>query len=165
MASLAAVTGLNVKTKIVACVGFGVDAYHGVNHANWLENLAELTAEGAFLGAIALLASMPEVTYYLEAVKDADRSLRGRESIVNGSIASAIEGRFGNYHRYARTRQSQLFINPLMSLLWMCDLPSVARRNLYLDRLLDTRTNRDVQIAIEAFHASVPYRSSQSIPL
>src|ERR1700739_3415653 len=52
--------------------GFGIDAYHGVCHANWLENVAALTSEGAFLGATALLKRMPEVRLYLEAVNDAD---------------------------------------------------------------------------------------------
>ena len=39
MASLAAVAAMDVPTRVVACVGFGVDTYHGVCHANWLENL------------------------------------------------------------------------------------------------------------------------------
>jgi hypothetical protein len=34
MTSLAAVAAINVPTRIVACVRFGVDAYHGVCHAN-----------------------------------------------------------------------------------------------------------------------------------
>ncbi len=59
MVSLAAVNCLDLKTSLVMCVGFGVDSYHGVCHANWLENVAHLTSEGAFLGAIALTAKMP----------------------------------------------------------------------------------------------------------
>jgi len=133
MASLAAVAAMNVPTRIVACVGFGVDAYHGVCHANWLENAAGLTAEGAFLGATVLLERMSEVRLYLDAVKAADLVTSRQPSIVNGSIASAIEGRFGDYHRNPRTQSSTLFINPLMSLLWMFDLTAVAKRNLYLD--------------------------------
>lgn len=34
--SLAAVAALDVPTRVVTCVGFGIDAYHGVCHANWL---------------------------------------------------------------------------------------------------------------------------------
>jgi len=164
MVSLAAVDAVDVPTRMVACVGFGVDAFHGVCHANWLENLAGLASEGAFLGAIALLRSMPEVQFYLDAVADADLTTPGRPSIVNGSIASAIEGHFGNYHRYRRTRDSKLFINPLMSLLWMCDLGAVARRNLYLDRLADTESHREVLLAIEGFQATVRSRPQEAIP-
>ena len=158
LTSLAAVASVEVLTRIVTCVGFGVDSFHGVCHANWLENVAALTAEGGFLGATALVERMPEVRLYLDAVDDADAATPRRPSIVNGSIASAIEGRFGDYHRGSRTRGSKLFINPLMSLLWVFDLQTVARRNLYLDRLAPTESIWDVQLAIESFHASVRCR-------
>ena len=139
MASLAAVAAINVPRRIVACVGFGVDTYHGVCHANWLENVAALITEGGFLGAAALLERMPEVQLYIDAVNAAEVATSRQPSIVNGSIVSAIEGRFGDYHRNPRTQSSKLFINPLMSLLWAFDLAAVARRNLYLDRLADTQ--------------------------
>jgi hypothetical protein len=164
MTSLAAVASLEVPTRVVACIGFGIDTYHGVCHANWLENVAALTAEGAFLGATALLERMPEVRLYLEAVEDADAATPRRPSIVNGSIASAIEGRFGDYHRGSRTRGSKLFINPLMCLLWAFDLRTVARRNLYLDRLAATESVWDVQLAIESFHETTQCRPRVPIP-
>jgi hypothetical protein len=164
MTSLAAVASLDVPTRIVACVGFGIDTFHGVCHANWLENVAALAAEGAFLGATALLERMPEVRVYLEAVNDADAATPDRPSIVNGSIASAIEGRFGDHHRGFRTQGSKLFISPLMSLLWSFDLAAVARRNLYLDRLAATDTIWEVQRAIKDFHRNARLRSREPIP-
>lgn len=164
MTSLAAVAALDVPTRIVACVGFGVDAYHGVCHANWLENVAALAADGAFLGASALLARMPEVRLYLDAVNAAELATSRQPSIVNGSIASAIEGRFGDYHRNQRTKSSTLFINPLMSLLWAFDLAAVARRNLYLDRLEGTQTIWDVHQAIAHFCETVRRRPRATIP-
>jgi hypothetical protein len=164
MASLAAVAAISVPTRVVACVGFGIDAYHGVCHANWLENVAALTSEGAFLGATALLERMPEVRLYLEAVNAADMTTSCHPSIVNGSIVSAIEGRFGDCHRNLRTKSSTLFINPLMSLLWAFDLAVVARRNLYLERLADTETSWDVHLAIGRFCETARRRPRQTIP-
>ena len=163
MASLAAVAAMDVPTRIVACVGFGIDAYHGVCHANWLENVAALSSEGAFLGATALLERMPEVRFYLEAVNAAEKTT-SHPSIVNGSIVSAIEGRFGDYHRNRWTWGSALFINPLMSLLWTFDLPAVARRNLYLERLADTETSWDVHVVIGRFRETVRRRQRETIP-
>jgi hypothetical protein len=162
--SLAAVSEVAVPTKMVACVGFGIDAYHGVCHANWLENVAALVSRGAFLGASALLKSMPEVQLYMDAVAHAESAGLRQPSIVNGSIVSAIEGRFGDYHRGARTQESVLFINPLMSLLWIFDLRAVAGQNLYLNRLSSTQTNWDVHLAIANFHSSVSHRTVQTIP-
>jgi hypothetical protein len=164
MASLAAVAAMDVPTRMVACVGFGVDTYHGVCHANWLENVAGLTAEGAFLGATALLERMPEVRLYLDAVNAAELATPKQPSIVNGSIVSAIEGRFGDYHRNPRTQSSKLFISPLMTLLWAFDLAAVARRNLYLHRLANAETIWDIHLAIAHFSETVRHRSREPIP-
>ncbi|MBS2017433.1 MAG: DUF1152 domain-containing protein [Deltaproteobacteria bacterium] len=164
--SLAAVSALSdlVATKVVMCVGFGIDAYHGVCHSHWLENVAALTREGAFLGAIALRREMQEVQLYLDAVEAGDIATPSRPSIVNGSIASAIDGRFGNHHRSKRTKSSTLFINPLMTLLWAFDLDAVARRNLYLRELMATESVWDVQVLIEAFHSQVAKRPRVAFP-
>jgi hypothetical protein len=48
--------------------------------------------------------------------------------------------------------------------MWAFDLAAVARRNLYLDRLMQTETIWDVHAAIRAFHKSVPHRAAQAIP-
>jgi hypothetical protein len=162
--SLAAVASLSVPVRMVSCVGFGIDAFHGVCHAHWLENVARLAGDGGFLGAVALLQRMPEVKLYLEAVDDADAATPERPSIVNGSVASAIEGRFGDHHRSSRTKGSTLFINPLMGLMWMFDLPTVARGCLYIDRLTETQTIWDVQLAIEAFRDGLTTRKPRTIP-
>lgn len=164
MTSLAAVAAIKLPTRIIACVGFGVDTYHGVCHANWLENAAALNAENALLEVTAMLKSMPEVQLYLRAVEAAEYGSLPQPSIVNSSIASAIEGHFGDYHRGPRTRDSTLFINPLMSLLWMFDLGAVARRNLYLSRLAATQSIWDVHRTIADFHSTVRHRPTQNIP-
>jgi hypothetical protein len=75
---------------------------------------------------------------------------------VNTSIISAANGAFGDQHATKRTEGSELFINPLMALYWTFHLEHVARRNLYLDRLAETVFYRDLSLAIEAFHATVP---------
>lgn len=164
MVSLAAVNALDdVPTRLVACVGFGIDAFHGVCHAHFLENVAALVEEGAFLGSQALLPAMPEVRSYLDAVAHAEAHTR-HPSIVNASIASAIEGKFGDYHRTSRTGTSTLFINPLMSLLWSFDLPAVARHSLYLPSLRGTHGIFDVMARIDAFRKTVAHRPRATIP-
>jgi hypothetical protein len=164
MTSLAAVAALDLPTRVVACVGFGIDSFHGVCHANWLENVAALIREDALLGVAALLKTMPEVQLYLRAVEAGECGIVQQPSIVNASIASAVEGHFGDYHRGPRTRDSTLFINPLMTLVWMFDLAAVARRNLYLSWLAQTETIWDVHSAIAEFHSSVRHRAIQNIP-
>ncbi len=163
MTSLAAVHGLDVGTKLVACLGFGIDAFHGVCHAHFLEDVAALVREGAFLGAQALLADWPEVERYRKTVAWVHE--RMQPSIVNASIVSAIEGHFGNHQTTDRTKGSQLFINPLMSLLWAFDLDAVARRSLYLRDLEGTQTIWDVQLVVEAFREGIRIKPRTVIPV
>jgi hypothetical protein len=164
MVSLAAVAGVELPIRIATCIGFGIDAHHGVCHAHFLENVAELARAGAFRGTVSLLASEPEGAEYLELVAYAHARTPDRESIVNATIASAVEGQFGDHHKTNRTRGSTLFVSPLTSLYWSFDLTAVARANLYLDRLAATNTIWDVQAQIEAFRHATKTRSRSAIP-
>ncbi len=164
MASLAAVARLPIQTKLIYCLGFGIDTYHGICHAHFLENVASLAQAGGFLGTTSLLAEMPEAQLYLDAVVFSEELMASHPSIVNTSIASAIEGRFGNHHRTERTRSSELFISPLMSMYWGFDLGAVVAQHMYLDSLQDTQSIWDVQSAIQAFRDGLPLREHQSIP-
>lgn len=155
MASLAAVHGLDVPEKIVVCLGFGVDAYHGVNHVQVLENLAALDREGAYLGAFSLPRASRGAELYLDAVARAQADTPEHPSIVNGSIAAALTGAFGDVQFTSRTRGSELFVNPLMALYWAVDADALARRSLYLDRLEDTFLMRQISSIIEGFRAEI----------
>src|SRR5262249_33645206 len=144
MSSLAAVHALDVPLRFVACIGFGVDTYHGVCHAHFLENVATLERGGAYLGSFSVPRASSGGAAVLVAIRYAQSRTPERPSIVNGSIASAIAGEFGDAQFTERTRSSELFINPLMGMYFTFDLPGLARRSLYLDRLSNTRTMYDV---------------------
>ncbi|MCW7941351.1 hypothetical protein AAW14_04640 [Streptomyces hygroscopicus] len=157
MVSLAAVSGLDeIPHRLVACLGFGVDSYHGVNHSLALENLAALERDGAYLGAFSVPRHSREGALYLDAVTHAQQCTPSHPSIVNGSIAAAVRGDFGNVHFTERTRDSELFINPLMTLYFCVDAPGLARRNLYLDQLERTSLMRQISTIIEKFRDELP---------
>jgi hypothetical protein len=143
-----------VPRRFVACIGFGIDAHHGVCHAHFLENVSALAVEGGYLGAWSLVKESEEFKMYEDACEFVFSRLQ-QPSIVNGSIISAVNGNFGDFHSTARTEGSKLFINPLMSMYWTFQLESVARRNLYLPRLRDTETANDVAREIENFRESL----------
>jgi hypothetical protein len=164
MTSLAAVAGLEVPVRLVTCAGFGIDAYHGVCHAHVLENLAALDRDGAYLGALTIPSAGREARLYLDAVAHAQRHTAMRPSIVNGQIAAAIRGEFGDVRFTERTQGSELFVNPLMAMYFTVDLPGLARRLLYLDRLAETDTQYEVRAAIECFRRDVERRPRRSIP-
>lgn len=165
LANIAAVHGLEISQKVLCCLGFGVDTFDGVCHAQFLEAVAALQKKGGFLGAFSLLPDMEEAQLYLRAVDYVNRALPGSPSVVNNSIASALEGEFGDVHRSWRTSGNKLFISPLMSMYWAFDLDAVARRCLYLPELLESRSFTDVENAIQNFRRTNPStRPSYSIP-
>lgn len=166
IASLAAAQSLpeNIQ-KFVVCLGLGVDTYHGVCHAHFLENAAALAAAGGHLGTWSLLWEMPEAQKYAQAVEFVHGCMPRRSSIVNGSIINAVKGLFGDVHTTQRTQGSRLFINPLMSQYWAFALDSVARKNRYLDRIETTDTYSEVTLRISNYHNQQKLRPWKEIPI
>lgn len=168
MVSINAVDKLEeVATKLLLCVGFGVDTFHGVCHSQFLEAVADITRAGGYLGAWSLTREMPEVAAYESAVEWTHRAMFNNPSIVCSSIVSAIEGQFGNYHATYRTKGNELFINPLMCLYWAFQLEQVARRCLYLDEIQNTETWWDMTGAIAAYRARTAssHKEWQHLPM
>jgi hypothetical protein len=165
IASIAAVDELNVPRKFLAGIGFGVDAYHGVCHAHFLEAVADLARKGAFLGAFSLLNQMDEAKRYKEAVDFVCSRMPDHPSIVCNSIVSAIDGDYGNVHRTQRTAGSTLWINPLMSMYWTFELNAVARRCLYLDKIKHTEGYMELTDVIKAFRGSIECKTWGDIPV
>jgi hypothetical protein len=164
MTSLAAVSKLADVEAFVTSIGFGIDTYHGVCHAHVLENIAAIERAGGYLGAFSVTAAMPEGRAYLSAVSRAQSMTPGRPSIVNGSIAAAIEGQFGDVRFTERTAGGELFINPLMAIYFGFELAAVARHSLYLEQLEGTESIFEVSARIEAFRNGVSPRPRRHIP-
>jgi hypothetical protein len=164
MASLAAVAPLEGVEAFVASIGFGIDAYHGVCHAHVLENIAAIERAGGYLGAFAVTSAMPEGRAYVAAVSRAQSLTASRPSIVNGSIAAAVEGQFGDVRFTDRTAGGELFINPLMAIYFGFELPVLAGQSRYLHLLEDTDTIFDVHARIRAFRSTVTPRARVPIP-
>jgi hypothetical protein len=152
MASLATVAGMpEVPVRLVVSVGFGIDAYHGVNHVQVLENLADLDADGAYLGAFSIPRASREGSLYLDAVAYAQEHTPVRPSIVHGQIASAMLGVSGNVQFTQRTQDSVLFVNPLMAMYFTVTVEGLAARHLYLPMLEGTQTIGQISTIIGRF--------------
>lgn len=155
MASLVAANDVTGPArKYLVALGFGIDTFHGVCHAHFLENVATLISDGGFLGSWSLIHEMEEFRLYEQACEFVSARMPRGTSIVNASICSAVNGRFGDHHATKRTEGSTLFINPLMALYWAFRLEHVARRNLYLDQLRNTMTYQELSLAIEKYRAT-----------
>jgi hypothetical protein len=164
LTSVAAVTGIDLAVKLVTCLGFGIDAYHGVNHVQVLENIAALDRDGGYLGALSIPGASREAALYRDAVADAQAATPQRPSIVNGQIAAATAGAFGDVQFTRRTSGSPLFVNPLMAAYFTVDLDKLAARCLYLDRIENTYGRQQVITRIEAFRNEVSTRIPRAYP-
>jgi hypothetical protein len=164
MMSLAAVGQLRIAHRHVACIGFGIDAFHGVCHAQVLENIAALERAGAYHGAFSVPQFSAEGSLYLRAVAHAQREHRSHPSIVNGSIAAALQGKFGDVQFTDRTSGSELFINPLMGLYFTFDLMGLCQQNQYLRQLVDAPSAAHVAMIIQAYRQTVEARPARAIP-
>lgn len=167
MTSVAAVALLDVKTKILACLGFGIDAHHGVCHAHVLGTIAEQTKKKGFLGALSLMKSMPEVKQFSNAMRFVFNRMKDDDpSIVISSILSALDGEFGNFHATDRTVGSELFINPLMTLFWFFELNTLASSIVYMNELKAANDAIESVRAIQSYsRTNRPQRPWKQIPI
>lgn len=162
--SLAAVSALEqVPVRIVGCLGMGAE--REVPHYEVLQNIADLTADGAFLGACSLSPQFASCREYDEAVAFAHERHPAHASIINTSILSALRGGYGNVHYTSKTHGSQLWISPLMPLFWFFELIGVAERNLLLSVVRNTETFSEALQAIFTYRSRCAKRAAQRIPL
>jgi hypothetical protein len=162
--SLTAAAGLDIAVKLVTCLGFGIDAYHGVNHVQVLENIAALECDGGYLGAVSIPGASHEAVLYRDAVAHAQAATPVRPSIVNGQIAAATRGAFGDVQFTRRTSGGALFINPLMAIYFTVDLDKLAARCLYRDRIEATYGVHQVAGRIEAYRNQITTRVPRAFP-
>ena len=160
ISSIAAINQLSIATKLLVCLGFGIDTFHGVCHAYFLEAVSDLIQHDAFLGSWSLTRDMLEIQRYQTATEYVLQAMPTHPSIVSTSILNALNGRFGDVQTTMRTAGSKLFINPLMSFYWAFRLDAVAQRLLYLNAILPTQNLREVSYVIEHFRNTLPQRKA-----
>ncbi len=164
LTSIAAADLLDLETKLLVCLGFGVDTYHGVCHYYFLEAVAELASQGYFLGSFSLTPEMEESRLFRQAAEFVFQRMPRHPSIVVSSVLASMEGRFGDFHPTHRTRGSHLYMNPLMSLYWCFELGGVAERCLYIEDIVETQTLEEVGRAILLFQQSIERKPWQELP-
>lgn len=164
LTSLYAVNQLSdISTRLIACIGFGAE--QNLTHAHVLENMASLTKAGGFLGSCSLTPQMDSYQAYDEAVTYVQSNEFQDPSVINSSIVSAVRGNYGNYHLTEKTKRSQLWISPLMSIYWFFDFDCVVKQNLLLPAIEGTMLFRDALYNVIAKAERIPRRAMIKVPL
>lgn len=148
MSTIAAVLQCEFEREYIVCLGFSAE--RDVSHGHALETIAALIESGAFLGGLSLTNEMPEVQRFIEATEFVFEEMRGYESVICSGVLSALEGKYGDYHRTRRTVGSKLWINPLMQLYWFFRLDGFADHVPYLRKIQDAETLDEVTAIIRA---------------
>ncbi len=163
--SMEAVAQIDIPHKYLACLGFGIDHFHGVSHYAVLENIAKLSETNDYLGCFSVNNTHKEGLEFLSLVNYANNLAGSAPSIVCNSIKSAIEGRFGDYHATNRTTFSQLFINPLMNIYWLFTLEGIKKNNPVLEMITKTRSFDEIKFIINHYQEQITLKKVKSIPL
>ncbi len=152
--SVTAVASLpGLKAKVLIVVGLGTDRFNQVSDAASLRAVADRTRAGGFLGAVSLEPSAAGSVFYRGCL-DHIYQRQGFRSVLAGTIDSAIMGWFGRDAvpplLQQRVQPGELFIWPLMAVLWGFDVETVARRSLIGSWVRDCRSVIECYAALHA---------------
>ncbi|HUS33108.1 MAG TPA: DUF1152 domain-containing protein [Kofleriaceae bacterium] len=158
LATLAAATMQDIPV-VLACVGMTSELRDGIQHAQVFERFAELTRDGAFLGASSLVPGTPACDLYVKSVEAvfAGQSEQ-KQSHVHRVITKSLRGEFG-------ATAPHVWLSPLLHLYWFFDALAVARTHCFLDELRATDSIWEVAARIEAARKSLPIKDRTQIPI
>jgi len=164
--TLAAVSLLDGPQRFLAATAFSAERLDNISHAQVRARIADLTRAGALRGVSTLLAAADEGRRFVEAAEFILSHQEGmHQSVVIGSLLSALRGEFGDRAVTPYARDTPPWVSPLMCLYWFFDLPEVARQNLYLPRLLAATTFPEAAERLHGYMKTRPKRGWGSIPI
>jgi hypothetical protein len=149
--TVAALEGL--KAKVLITIGLGTDRFNHVSDVASLRAIAELTRMGGFLGSLSLEPQAPGSCFYRDCLEHI-YNRQGFRSILAGTIASALDGWFGRDEvpsvLQEKVQPGQLFLWPLMAILWGFDVETVASRSLIATWIRECPSVADCYAALYA---------------
>jgi hypothetical protein len=106
---------------------------------------------GGFLGSVSLEPTAPGSVFYRECLEHIYQR-QGFRSVLAGTIASAVDGWFGRDQvppvLRNRVKPGQLFLWPIMAMLWAFDVETVAKRSLIAKWIHECQTVADCYAAL-----------------
>jgi hypothetical protein len=150
--SVTTVASLDVKSKVLVSIGLGADRFNHVSDASSLRAIAELTRTDGFLGCASLERSSDSFSFYRACLQHIYEN-QGFRSVLAGTIVSAAEGWFGRDAipplLSTRVQTGDMFLWPLMAVLWAFDVNKVAQRSLIADWIRGCPTISDCYEALK----------------
>lgn len=158
-----------ILAHLLIVVGVGCDRFNGVSDCATLRAVAELTALGGFHGCVSMTCK--ESAFYDKCVTFLQQQAFFRSVIAN-SIVESSRGAYGadvvpaSLRR--RVQPGELFLWPLMSVLFVFDVRTVRQRSLLAPRLMSCQRVQDAYAALhqmrEDLHAQGKLRAVEQFP-
>jgi len=121
-----------IKHTILLAVGFGMDRFNNVSDAESMKAVAELTKLGGFKGSISIESTSKGFQFYKQCIEHINAGQTFRSVMSLGMIA-ATEGNFGYQvpaEASSRVREGNLYLWPLMAMIWGFDPVIMSQRSL-----------------------------------
>jgi hypothetical protein len=124
---------------ILMAIGVGCDRFNFVSDASSFRAIAEITSLGGFLGATSIERSSDGLNMYREGLNRI-YELQSMRSVLAGSIVSSAMGCYGSEGSlpplpidFGSRLSGELYLWPIMSLIWMFDVTVVSQRSYLCD--------------------------------
>jgi hypothetical protein len=169
VAAVATLEAPRVTLRALLSIGLGADRFNGVSDAASLRAIAELTAQGGFLGGLCLEPGSEGIACYRACVQHiyARQTFR---SVLTGCILAAAEGSFGDeevpqtLRASGRVAPGDVFLWPLMAMVWAFDVQAVARRSVLIPWIRDAPSVAEMNRAFMAGRAKFRIRPVEELP-
>jgi hypothetical protein len=153
MDSISIISGslTNIEKKYYIMSAFGTEGVNKeVSHSEVLERISELIKTDNFFGVSSILKTDIEGKLFIDSINYInDKMESGYHSTIVGSILKSLYGNFGDMPVNQKTIERPIWISPLTSMYWFCDLTEVAKMKLFYSKVLDTDSVNEVSEIIE----------------
>lgn len=138
-----------VPWKFLCAVGVGADRFNKVSDGSTLRAIAELTAAGGFRGSSSVEGPEDPALIFYRNVLDRIYSQQSFRSVLSSLILASGMGQYGLIvPQLSGKRVSEdmpAYVWPMMSMLFVFDVDSVARRSLCVKWLEPARSEAENQ--------------------
>lgn len=143
--TLAVAAQLNC-TKFMAAVGFGVEPE--VSHYYVLRNIANIIGNNGFLGASGLSALVAK-----SCLTIIDKVLEKSASSTILSIREALRGGFGSFNNPAPWTKGEVFVSPLMLVVFYFDIAAVYSQSRIAQSVAGTISRNEIDKIVANFES------------
>lgn len=167
--AISALTCESVAHRFLLVIGLGADRFNDVSDASSLRAIAELTASGAFRGALCIEPNSPGFLFYRHALEFiyANQSF---QSVLSSAIVCSVEGAFGSAtvpefaSQSGRVKPGEMYLWPISGIVWAFDIVKVCDRSMLIPCIAKCSTQRECYDELHKLRLGLRIREMEQLP-